>query len=94
MKIVFPRWDWVKAQKKVNNITHESIGGDMKLKLTKQSRKDLYNCYGGVGTLFVNTGKNEISMIDIHLGRNKKWYAGKEELKDRLVGLAGEIPEE
>jgi len=64
------------------------------MKLTKQSREKLYNRYNGNGVLFIRTAPNEITSIEIHLGRNGKFYAGKTEISEYLHGLSGQIEED
>jgi len=61
-----------------------------KIELTKSSYQRLRNYHIGSGTIFLNTPKG-ILKINIHLGRNGKFYTGTLELEAYLRALSKEL---
>ena len=45
-----------------------------KMELTKKSKETLYNRYNGYGVVFLKTSDREMTIIEISLGRNGKFY--------------------
>ncbi|HDD43912.1 MAG TPA: hypothetical protein ENG63_03505 [Candidatus Desulfofervidus auxilii] len=60
------------------------------LKLTKSSEQELRNYHVGSGVIFLNTSKG-ILKINIHLGKNGKFYTGTMELDEYLKALSKEL---
>ena len=53
------------------------------MKLTKASKKELFNCHSGVGVLFLNLGNNTIASVDFWLGRNGTFYTSAGPTKNK-----------
>ena len=66
----------------------------MKYKLTKKSKRELYDSHIGKGIAYLHTKDNEIAIFDFWLGMNGKFYAGSlkpVELSEHLEDLKNEI---
>ena len=43
------------------------------MRLTKKSKEDIYNRYNGYGAVFIKTGNNEITEIEIYRDRKGRF---------------------
>ena len=57
------------------------------MKLTKKQCNELYNCFPGVGVLFLNLGNNTILSIDFWQGQNGIFYTTASSTKNKPLDI-------
>lgn len=63
----------------------------MKYKLTKKSKRELYNSHNGTGVAYIHTKDNEFIAFEFGLAVSGKFVAGNKEISEYLEDLKSEI---